>query len=572
MIRSNQNIKGILIDNTEYKLSQYADDTVLFLDGSENSMNSAFHTLDIFANISGLKVNIEKTQAVWIGSKKHSNDKICNEVHVKWVKAMETFKTLGIIFSTNLPNMIETNYDDVMASIRKLIHSWSRRNLTVLGRVTVVKSLILSKLTFLLLTLPNPSDQFIRNLTGVLYKFIWKGIDKVSRKQMSQDYRNGGLRMVDIQSYIHALKATWIRRLLKAGNLQWVNLVYKLMHLNNILDIEGGSPDILNCLNHLQNTNCFWRDVLKAWIQIVKNNKPICISDFVRSSLWHNENILLGKKTLYYKHWVKNGVNFVNDLLDEKGNFLSLDNFISKYSIRTNFLEYGAVILNCIKKACHTLTKDKMESMQRPFRPFNFEILMLDNKGSRRMYDLLISSGIVKMKFVEKWASYHNIIFDSKKWSIVFTLPFKSTLDTKLRWFQFRLTHRILGVNSFLAKIGKIDSNICTFCEDSEETIFHIFCECPIVLTFWGKIVQWIKQKLNITLVIDKEMQLFGILDYNTSALNLILLLCRFYIYKTKMQGGLPSIQLFQRDATLSSHWKSIYLLKMAIYLSLGKN
>ena len=65
MIRNNQNIKGILIDNTEYKLSQYADDTVLFRDGSENSMNSAFHTLNMIC----LKVEIEKTQAVWIGSK-----------------------------------------------------------------------------------------------------------------------------------------------------------------------------------------------------------------------------------------------------------------------------------------------------------------------------------------------------------------------------------------------------------------------------------------------------------------------------------------------------------------------
>ena len=69
----------------------------------------------------------------------------------------------------------------------------------------------------------------------------------------------------------HSLKTTWIRRLLEAGNLQFVDLVYKLMHLNNILDIEGGSSDVLKCLNHFQNTNCFWRDVLKASTQIDRN-------------------------------------------------------------------------------------------------------------------------------------------------------------------------------------------------------------------------------------------------------------------------------------------------------------
>ena len=44
------------------KMSQYADDTVLFLDGSGKSMTSAFCTLETFANISRLKVNVEKNQ------------------------------------------------------------------------------------------------------------------------------------------------------------------------------------------------------------------------------------------------------------------------------------------------------------------------------------------------------------------------------------------------------------------------------------------------------------------------------------------------------------------------------
>ena len=101
MIRQNKNIKGILIDETEFKLSQYADDTVMFLDGSENSMSSAFQTLDTFATMSGLKVNVEKTQAVWIGSKKDDKDKICTNIPVKWAGTGDTFKALGICFSTD---------------------------------------------------------------------------------------------------------------------------------------------------------------------------------------------------------------------------------------------------------------------------------------------------------------------------------------------------------------------------------------------------------------------------------------------------------------------------------------
>ena len=45
MIRNDENVKGIKINGKEYKLSQYADDTQLFLDGSKLSLHSALSIL-----------------------------------------------------------------------------------------------------------------------------------------------------------------------------------------------------------------------------------------------------------------------------------------------------------------------------------------------------------------------------------------------------------------------------------------------------------------------------------------------------------------------------------------------
>ena len=67
MVRKNENIKGIKINNKEYKISQYADDTQLLLDGSEKSLRNTLEMLYTFYNMSGLKINIEKTKAIWIG-------------------------------------------------------------------------------------------------------------------------------------------------------------------------------------------------------------------------------------------------------------------------------------------------------------------------------------------------------------------------------------------------------------------------------------------------------------------------------------------------------------------------
>ena len=63
-IRNHDQIKSICVLGTECKLSQYADDTTLILDGSDNSVHQSFSLLDSFATISGLRINYEKTEAL----------------------------------------------------------------------------------------------------------------------------------------------------------------------------------------------------------------------------------------------------------------------------------------------------------------------------------------------------------------------------------------------------------------------------------------------------------------------------------------------------------------------------
>lgn len=49
----------------------YADDTSLITDGSPKSFDGFFQTLDLYANVSGLKLNFSKTNIIWIGCKKN---------------------------------------------------------------------------------------------------------------------------------------------------------------------------------------------------------------------------------------------------------------------------------------------------------------------------------------------------------------------------------------------------------------------------------------------------------------------------------------------------------------------
>ena len=78
-IANKSEIRGTKTQNTEFKLSQYADDTTLILDGSEQSFKISLTLIEAFGKISGLRLNDGKREALWIGCKTNSNKKLCPE-------------------------------------------------------------------------------------------------------------------------------------------------------------------------------------------------------------------------------------------------------------------------------------------------------------------------------------------------------------------------------------------------------------------------------------------------------------------------------------------------------------
>ena len=102
--------------------------------------------------------------------------------------------------------MDELNFIPKINQIKKDITQWNMRNLTTLGKITIVKSLLLPKLTHLFFSLPSPTMETIKSLNELFYKYIWGNKrDKISRKQIIQDYDKGGCRMIDIHIYIYKI-------------------------------------------------------------------------------------------------------------------------------------------------------------------------------------------------------------------------------------------------------------------------------------------------------------------------------------------------------------------------------
>ena len=187
LIKQNTDIKGIIINGEEHKISQYADDTTLALDGSPKSLFAALDTINYFSTFSGLKINSSKTKIVWIGSKKFSKE-VYHHARWKLEWGCSTFNLLGIEFSVDLKQIVDLNYNIQVPKIKALIQHWKRRILTPIGRVTVVKSLLLPILNHLFIALPNPNNDILSSLNNWFFFNLYgtqrstRSRDKLSHK------------------------------------------------------------------------------------------------------------------------------------------------------------------------------------------------------------------------------------------------------------------------------------------------------------------------------------------------------------------------------------------------------
>ena len=51
LVRQNQDIKGIMIKNTEIKINQYVDDTIIYLSADNTNLRNTFKLLQTFSKI-----------------------------------------------------------------------------------------------------------------------------------------------------------------------------------------------------------------------------------------------------------------------------------------------------------------------------------------------------------------------------------------------------------------------------------------------------------------------------------------------------------------------------------------
>ena len=132
---------------------------------------------------------------MWIGCEKFSGETFNHRLKLDLNQT--DFTILDIKFSCNLDTVVDINYTTKLIEIEKEMKHWAKRILTPLGRLTVLKPLLKSKLNHLIISLPNPRTDKISKLNKMLLflnlygSHVWEVI--------IQYFVQGGLRMIHLE-------------------------------------------------------------------------------------------------------------------------------------------------------------------------------------------------------------------------------------------------------------------------------------------------------------------------------------------------------------------------------------
>ena len=84
----------------------------------------------------------------------------------------------------------------------------------------------------------------------------------------------------------------------------------------------------------------FWKDVFDSYKVLQDKIIPNTWFGFLQTPIWFNDSIKVGGSCVFYRRWLEKGIYCVNDLLNEDGDFVSLNQFRNKFSVQVDFLTF----------------------------------------------------------------------------------------------------------------------------------------------------------------------------------------------------------------------------------------
>jgi len=541
LIKRNPNIKGINALGNNKKISVYADDITGFLTDT-NDLMETINTIKYFGTFTGLKLNEEKTEVLRIGQ-----DGTPVPLALKNYRCVDNIKITGIFFSgaANAKNNEKLNFEAAINKSRSNFNRWNSRNISVLGRTILAKSHGLAQIQFLANAIAVP-EWAISQMKKIIYKFIWKGVDKITRNLASKPIKEGGINLPILDDVCRAAGIQWLRRMHKTQQ-PWINFLKCDLKANGglaSLNVKKYDKEIKANNKYTYNiyiARC-WRDIRSQ-----TDNLP---DAFLGEVLWNN------KKFAYKYRSRKNiplgrvlsrlGYTRVGDFFDSDGRIIEAERALARGIPMAGIIEWTSGI-KFIKKylrnrplvLLHGYNPPDQNLVQKDTLQHNISLV---SNGMEYPLEVLTQKNILRAIAASrpantKFLSNKLLMHGSNDSPQEYSKKIKSfSNSTKNRSFLFKLFNGLIYSNKELTNFGYTTEDYCSFCKKENDSRDHMMLDCKVVRILRNKIYQ------RFHLDPCRLQEWFGTGD---KIEDFILLSLNKFIYYSKVAGQSPSHDAF---------------------------
>ena len=476
----------------QIKITQYADDTCVFLNSHEDIPN-CLNQINDYTQVSGLKLNISKTEGLMLPNNETPNF----DYGLKWPNT--PIRYLGIFISTDMTQCQTLNWTSKLDKMQKLLDSWRTRKLTIMGKILIIKTLVLPKIIYSATMLPTP-DFLTKTVNKLMYNFIWGKRDKIKRLILINKYENGGLNMIDLDSHLNAIKAAWVPRIYK-GN---VNSSWKLLPLEYINHVTKGYIQYMNFSNSkmfksLDSIPEFYKEVIVGFCKSIKVKDIKSKTDLYESFIWGNQNFMVDNECLMSKSFINSNILFVKDILDEDGNLLP--NIHHHIQNKNLFLPTISRIVQSLKPFKHL--RFIVEQVNADIEDLTLEIYF--NKKCKWFYEKIVSQKYKKNNMINRWSRILDCTFNCKDF---YLNKMKFITEVKIAEFNYKIFNNILATGRNLYKWNKFHTDACIYCGLGPHDSRHLLYECIHLDNTWFIVQDVLRQQIDwieIVLGINKK-------------------------------------------------------------------
>jgi hypothetical protein len=407
----------------------------------------------------------------------------------KFIK--EKVKYLGIEITKDEKETTEINIETAENKIDNLIKIWSKRRMPLSGKIAICKSLIIPQLTHILNTIASPPKKKIEELNRKLFRFINNNKrEKIKRNIIINDYKNGGYKMTDLESYIEATKIRWMERLLKIKGVWKSEIIRKCSIDMEYLCRCNIKYKDLPFRTKFKNKG-IWDEFWQLWCK--ENSYEVkYLDEILNQNIWLNSYIKIKNKVVHWKKWKNKKINWIIDLTKLENNrrrFMTKQELEETYNINISILEYLGIIDAIPQHWRRSIKNDNDDIESESEEDYKLIDQILDSKRPmNKIYQKLIRKKKERpTRALTKWKTELNINSTDQEILMEHNKNHWSTINNKLRSFNCNYLNRNIPTNKKLNEMKKRNDPNCIHCGEKEDYI-HMYWNCETKKPIWNKL------------------------------------------------------------------------------------